>query len=126
MANHPSSTDTTPRSFPETTPSRSFDMPAHTVQMIFEINGAIGRIEQSIKDLDKRIESNRSDLRQDHQSVEGRLRSIEKHWHWVAGGIGVAIVLIPICGAIVWYSLGERINQALQINTGSISRTLDE
>jgi hypothetical protein len=91
--------------------------------MIFEMNGTLGRIEEKLANMDKRMDLVRKELREDLSGIDDRFRSIEKHWHWIAGGIAVAIILIPASLAVVWYSLGERINAALHITSGSSDPT---
>lgn len=107
--------ETVPPVFPDVKPQQSIDMPAYTTQMIFEMSGTLGRIEEKLAGLDKRIETVRSELRDDFNGIDTRFRSIEKYWHWIAGGVAVAVILVPFCGGIVWYSLQDKIEAIIQL-----------
>ena len=117
MAKNPSAParETTPSSFPETPPPTTFDMPSYTTQMVFEINGTLGRIDEKLNSLEKRVEGIRSDLKTEMGGLDERLRSIEKHWHWIAGGIAAAIFLIPISGWFIWIGLQDKIEAILKL-----------
>lgn len=104
-----------PPSFAELPPPQSVDMPAYTTQMIFEMNGTLGRVEQALSGLEKRLDTVRADLKSDLDGLDERFSSIENHWHWIAGGIAVAVLLIPFCGWLLWISLQDKIEAILQI-----------
>ena len=107
--------ETVPSSFAETPPPASFDMPSYTTQMVFEINGTLGRIEEKLNSLDKRVDAVRSDMKADIEGLDEKFRSIEKHWHWIAGGIAVAIFLIPFSGWFIWIGLQDKIGAILNL-----------
>lgn len=94
--------------------------------MIFEMNGTLGQIKEKLEAVDKRVETIRTDLKADLNGfradlktdlngVDDRFRTIEKHWHWISGGIGAAIVLVPLCAAVVWWSLADKIQAVLDM-----------
>lgn len=94
--------DSPPRDFPEVNPKIS-DMGVYTTQMLFEMQHSLGRIESKLDNIDRTV-----------SDVDGRLRSMESKASWIKGALACAVILIPICFGIVWWSLGERIENALR------------
>lgn len=101
--------DSPPREFPEVNPKVS-DMSAYTTQVLFEMQHSLGRIESTLENIGRTV-----------NDVDGRLRSMESKASWVKGALACAVILIPICFGIVWWSLGERIENALRFESSKQS-----
>ena len=97
---HPSG-ENPPKALPEKPPIAS-DMPHYAASVLFELSTTVGRIEQAVTTLGKSVED-----------VETRLKSIEGNATFIKGAIACAIILLPLCFSVIWWSLGERIQSAV-------------
>lgn len=130
-----------PHDFPNVTPSPS-SMPAYSNQMLFDIHQSNGKLEVRVehlckqhddlsatveKSMDKQTQSLTATLERIEKgfdarfssiegrftSLEGRMSEIEKKANYLTGFLACAIILIPICAWIVWWSLGEKVESLL-------------
>ncbi|MGO7589963.1 hypothetical protein [Rhizobium leguminosarum] len=131
-----SSSEAPPTTFPEVTP-RPADMPAYTTQMIFEMQHALGRMESDIKTLslsferaatkleqaiekldssaERRLEKSDDAANKRSDRVEAKVSALETKALFLTGFVAAVIVLVPVSAGLVWWSLGERIEQVLHI-----------
>lgn len=105
-----SGTEGTPQAFAETLP-RASDMPAYTNQVLFEMSNTLGRLDAKLDGLNR----SQSELSKQIEGLDGRLAGLEHKASWLQGALITGVILIPLCATVVWWSLGQRIEDALRI-----------
>ena len=72
--------------------------PSHVVQLLVELQREVlpfgAKLDRAVADL--------SELRKEVQDLQGS-------YMWVKGFAAAAVVLIPVCAAIVWWLVGDQI-----------------
>ncbi|MFJ1307960.1 hypothetical protein [Agrobacterium sp. P15N1-A] len=123
-----------PHDFPNVTPSPS-SMPAYSNQMLFDIHQSNGKLEVRVehlckqhddlsatidKSMEKQTQSLTASIERLEKALDGRLTGvetrltdIEKKAGFIAGFLAAAIVLIPVCGVVIWWALGEKVESLL-------------
>lgn len=105
-----SGTEGTPQAFAETLP-RISDMPAYTNQVLFEMSNTLGKLDAKLDGVSR----SQAELSKQIDGLGERLSGLEHKASFLQGVLICAVFLIPFCAAVIWWSLGQRIEEALKI-----------
>jgi hypothetical protein len=89
----------TPKEFPITTPTTSMADHSFTLQAVMEMQKCLGSLESKI---DRAVN--------DISSHGKKLDELNEKFVFVRGFGVAALVLIPICGMIIWWLIGDKLN----------------
>lgn len=90
-----------PTSMPRTTPTE-YHQPSHdfTLQAVMDMQKTLGEFTAKI---DRLIT--------DVAGVNAKVSDLQTSYTWVKGCIATAVILIPVCAVVVWWLIGDRLNE---------------
>lgn len=104
-----SQSDVPPEQMAQVPPSRHSDANAYMMQAVFELTSLVGRIDARTIAITERIES----LKASTDATNDKIAKLESQVTLAKGFLICAVLLVPLCFTILWWSLGERIEQAI-------------